>query len=195
MGLGDQDLSSYLSMLSNVPDQSVFHLSYPQSALTAEPPPGFELEFGAIGDPSDPNDWAPTLSRDSISPPEAAPHVEQHHSQDNQTLGVSDVLNFFNAFITDPHANLDHNPTDPNTPQETQTHRVSSSSTVIVKSEEEDEREGLYQPPSGTTAGEKPRSVGGCWGRRIPVPVDMEDEDAVDSPIVEPQPWSVRAVS
>jgi hypothetical protein len=178
-------------MLSHVPDQSVFHLSYPQSALTAEPPPSFELEFATIGDPNDPNDWAPTLSRESISPPEAEPHAEQQPPPDNQTLGVSDVVNFFNTFITDPHSNVDHNPIDPNTPEETQTYRVSSSSTVIVKpEEEEDEREGLYQPPSG----EKPRSVGGCWGRRIPVPVDMEEEDAVDSPI-EPQPWSVRAVS
>lgn len=182
-------------MLSHVPDQSVFHLSYPQSALTAEPPPSFELEFGAIGDPNDPNDWAPALGGDPISPPEAVPHVEQQQSQDNQTLGVSDVLNFFNTFITDPHANVDHNPIDPNTPEETQIHRVSSSSTVIVKPEEEDEREGLYQPSSGASAGEKPRSVGGCWGRRIPVPVDMEEEDTVDSPTVEPQPWSVRAVS
>ena len=195
LGLGDQDLNSYLSMLSHVPDQSVFHLSYPQSALTAEPPPGFELEFGAIGDPNDPNDWAPPLGGDPISPSEAAPHLEQQPSQDNQTLGVSDVLNFFNTFITDPHANVEHSPLDPNIPEETRTHRVSSSSTVLVKPEEDDEREGLYHPPSGAPAGEKPRSVGGCWGRRIPVPVDMEEDDIVDSPIVEPQPWSVRAVS
>ena len=194
MGLGDQDLNSYLSMLSHVPDQSVFHLSYPQSVLTAEPPPSFELEFATIGDPNDPNDWAPALGRESLSPPEAAPHTEQQPSPDNQTLGVSDVVNFFNNFITDPHSNVDHNPIDPSTPEETQTYRVSSSSTIIVKPEEEDEREGLYQPPSGAAAGEKPRSVGGCWGRRIPVPVDIEEEDTVESPI-EPQPWSVRAVS
>lgn len=182
-------------MLSHAPDQSVFHLSYPQSALTAEPPPSFELEFGAIGNPNNPNDWAPVLGGDPISPPEAAPHVEQQHSQDNQTPEVSDVLNFFNTFITDPHANVDHNPSDPSTPEETQTHRVSSSSTIVVKpeEEEEEEHEGLYHPPSGTSAGEKPRSVGGCWGRMIPVPVDMEEEDTVDSSIVEP--WSVRAVS
>ena len=182
-------------MLSHVPDQSVFHLSYPQSALTAEPPHSFELEFGAIGDPNDPNDWAPALGGDPISPPEAALHIEQQPSQNNQTLEVSDVVNFFNTFITDPHANVDHNPIDPSTPEETQTHRVSSSSTIVVKPEEEDEREGLYQPPSGASTGEKPRSVGGCWGRRIPVPVDMEEEDTMDSSVTEPQPWSVRAVS
>lgn len=182
-------------MLSSVPDQSVFHLSYPQSALTAEPPPSFELEFGTIGDPNNPNDWVPTLGPDPLSPPEATPHTEQQVLQDNQTLGVSDVVNFFNTFITDPHANVDHNTTDPHTPEETQTHRVSSSSTVIIKPEEDDEREDLYQPSSGTSGGEKARSVGGCWGRRIPVPVDMEEEEALDSPIVEPQPWSVRAVS
>ena len=186
-------MSTYLSVLSNVPDQSVFRLSYPQSALTAEPPPSFDLEFGHIGDPNNPNDWA--LGPDPLSPPEATPHAEQQPLQDDQTLGVSDVVNFFNAFITDPHSNVEHNSTDPNTPEESQTLRVSSSSTVIVKPEEEDEPEGLYQPPSGASAGEKARSVGGCWGRRIPVPVDMEEDDAADSPIVEPQPWSVRAVS
>jgi hypothetical protein len=195
MGLGDQDLNSYLNMLSNIPDQSVFHLSYPQSTLTAEPPPSFELEFGAIGDPHNPNDWAPTLGADPLSPLEATPHTEQQHLRGNQTLGVSDVASFFNTFITDPHADVDHNHTDPHTPEDTQTYRVSSSSTVIIKSEEDDEREGLYQPPSGASAAEKPRSVGGCWGRRIPVPVDMEEEEAVGSPHLEPQPWSVRAVS
>lgn len=182
-------------MLSNVPDQSVFHLSYPQNALTAEPPPSFELEFGTIGDPTNPNDWTSTLGPDPLSPPEATLHVEQHPSPDNQALGVSDVVNFFNTFITDPHANVDHNSPDPNTPEETQTHRVSSSSTIIVKPEEEDDREPLYRPPSGASTGEKARSVGGCWGRKIPVPVDIEEEETVDSPIVEPQPWSVRAVS
>lgn len=182
-------------MLSNVPDQSVFHLSYPQSALTAEPPPSFQLEFGAIGDPNNPSDWGPPLGPDPLSPPEATPHPEQQPSQDDQTLGVSDVANFFNAFITDPHAALDHVPSDPHSPEDAQINRISSSSTVIIKPEEEDEREGLYQPPSGASTGEKPRTVGGCWGRRIPVPVDMEEEEALDSPVVEPQPWSVRAVS
>jgi len=175
-------------MLSNVPDQSVFHLSYPQSALTAEPPSSFQLEFGTIGDTNNPGDWVP------ISPPESTPRPEQQHSQDAQTLGVSDVVNFFNAFITDPHS--DHNTNDAHTPEETQTHRVSSSSTVIIKPEEDDEQDGLYQPPSGASAAEKLRSVGGCWGRRIPVPVDVEEEEAMDSPLAaEPQPWSVRAVS
>jgi hypothetical protein len=182
-------------MLSNVPDQSVFHLSYPQSTLTAEPPSSFQLEFGTIGDPNNPSDWVPTLGADSLSPPESTPHAEQQPSQDDQTLGVSDVVNFFNAFITDPHANVDHNTTDAHTPEETPTHRVSSSSTVIIKPEEDDEQDGLYQPPSGASAAEKLRSVGGCWGRRIPVPVDVEEEETLDSPIVEPQPWSVRAVS
>lgn len=182
-------------MLSNVPDQSVYHLSYPQSGLTAEPPSSFDLDFGVIGDPNNPNDWTPALAADHPTPPEATTHAEQRPSQDNQTLGVSDVVDFFNNFITDPHANLDHNSTDPLTPEGAQTHRVSSSSTIIVKPEEDEEREGLYQPPSGASAGEKARSVGGCWGRRVPVPVDMEEEEALDSPMVEPQPWSVRAVS
>lgn len=181
-------------MLSNVPDQSVFHLSYPQSALTAEPPSSFQLEFGTIGDPNNPSDWVPTLSTDPLSPPETASHAEHQHSHDSQTLGVSDVVSFFDAFITDPHTNVDHNTTDAHTPEETPTHRVSSSSTVIIKPEEDDEQHGLYQPPSGASTAEKLRSVGGCWGRRIPVPVDMEEEEALDSPI-EPQPWSVRAVS
>ena len=193
LGPGDQDLNSYLSMLSNIPDQSVFHLSYPQSTLTAEPPSSFQLEFGAIGDPSNPGDWAPTLGADPLSPPESTPHPEQQHSQDTQTLGVSDVVNFFNAFITDPH--MDPNTADAHSPDETPTHRVSSSSTIIVKPEEDDDQGGLYQPPSGASAAEKLRSVGGCWGRRIPVPVDVEEEETVDSPAVEPQPWSVRAVS
>ena len=174
-------------MLSNVPDQSVFHLSYPQSTLTAEPPSSFQLEFGTIGDPNNPSDWGPTLG--------AEPHAEQQPSQDNQTLGVSDVVDFFNAFITDPHISVDHTTTDTHAPEETPTYRVSSSSTVIVKPEEDDEQDGLYQPPSGASAAEKLRSVGGCWGRRIPVPVDVEEEETLDSPIVEPQPWSVRAVS
>jgi len=182
-------------MLSSVPDQSVFHLSYPQSTLTAEPPSSFQLEFGTIGDPSNPNDWVPSLGADPLSPPEATPHLEQQPSQDNQTLGVSDVASFFSNFLTDPHVNVDHDTTDAHTPEETQTHRVSSSSTVIIKPEEDDEQDGSYQPPSGVSAAEKLRSVGGCWGRRIPIPVDMEDEETMDSPIVEPQPWSVRAVS
>ena len=177
-------------MLSNVPDQSVFHLSYPQSALTAEPPSGFQLEFGTIGDPSNPSDW---LGPDPLSPPESTPHAEQQPSQDNQTLGVSDVVNFFNAFIADPH--MDPETTDAHTPEEAPTHRISSSSTIIIKPEEDDDQDGLYQPPSGASAAEKLRSVGGCWGRRIPVPVDMEEEESADSPLVEPQPWSVRAVS
>ena len=195
LGLGDQDLNSYLSMLSSVPDQSVFHLSYPQSTLTAEPPPSFQLEFGTIGDPNNSSDWAPALGTDPLSPPETAPHAEQQLSQDAQALGVSDVVNFFNTFITDPHASLDHDTTDSHTPGETPTNRISSSSTVIIKPEEDDEQDGLYQPPSGASAAEKLRSVGGCWGRRIPVPVDVEEEETLDSPIVEPQPWSVRAVS
>ena len=179
-------------MLSSVPDQSVFHLSYPQSTLTTEPPPSFQLEFGTIGDPSNPGDWVPTLGTDSLSPPESTPHTEQQSSQDTQTLGVSEVVNFFNAFIADPH--MDPSPTDVHTPEETQTHRVSSSSTIVIKPEEDDEQDGLYQPPSGASAAEKLRSVGGCWGRRIPLPVDVEEEETTDSPI-EPQPWSVRAVS
>ena len=182
-------------MLSNVPDQSVFHLSYPQSTLTAEPPSSFQLEFGTIGDPSGSTDWVPTLGADPLSPPETTSHRERQPSQDNQTLGVSDVVSFFNAFITDPHANVDHNITDAHTPEETPTHQVSFSPTLIIKPEEDDEQVGLYRPPSGASAAEKLRSVGGCWGRRIPVPVDMEEEGALDSPIVEPQPWSVRAVS
>jgi hypothetical protein len=182
-------------MLSNVPDQSVFHLSYPQSTLTAEPPSSFQLEFGVIGDPNNPSDWVPTLGADPLSPLESTPHTEQPPSQDTETLGVSDVVNFFNAFIEDPHANMDHNTTDAHTPEETPTYRVSSSSTVIIKPEEDDEQDGLYRPPSGASAAEKLRSVGGCWGRRIPVPVDMEEEETMDSPIVEPHPWSVRAVS
>ena len=190
MGLGDQDLNNYLSMLSNVPDQSVFHLSYPQSTLTAEPPSSFQLELGTIGDPNNPSDWVPTLGTDPLSP-----HTERQPSQDSQTLGVSDVVNFFNTFITDPHANVDHNTTDARTPEETPTHQVSFSPSAIIKPEEVDEQDGLYQPPSGAFAAEKLRSVGGCWGRRIPVPVDMEEEGALDSPIVEHQPWSVRAVS
>ena len=187
-------MNSYLNMLSNVPDQSVFHLSYPQSTLTAEPPSSFQLEFGTIGDTNNPGDWVPTLGADSLSPPESTPHPEQQHSPDAQTLGVSDVVNFFNAFIADPHS--DPNTNDGHTPEEAQTHRISSSSTVIIKPEEEDEQDGLYQPPSGASAAEKLRSVGGCWGRRIPVPVDVEEEEAMDSPLAaEPQPWSVRAVS
>jgi len=182
-------------MLSNAPDQSVFHLSYPQNTLTAEPPSSFQLEFGTIGDPNNPSDWVPTLGTDHLSPSESTPHGEQQSSQDSQALGVSDVVSFFNAFIADPHASVDHNTPNAHTPEETPTHRVSSSSTVIIKPEEDDEQDGSYQPPSGASAAEKLRSVGGCWGRRIPVPVDVEEEETLDSPIVEPQPWSVRAVS
>lgn len=168
------------AMLSSTGDPSIFQVSFDPSALTNEPPEGFEISYAQVEDPSTSNAWPSSFEQQQAYQMYNQQEQTYQEPQQQQRI-VSDEITPQQHAEMMSYINFNYQE-DAYAPNVASSSRVSSTSSVPASTS-------AYVPPTGAYTGR--RVVAGSWKP----PIHYDDDSPPRSPIQAANHWSLQAIS